>query len=223
MLGQLPAFFDIDSRSPPAAEPLPAIVSEPAAEPEPAIVSEPLPAIVSEPAPEPEPAIVSEPEPDPAIVEPDAVPAAPSSAFFFLQAATLESARDRASNVIAVRIEFPPRQMLQRLRVRFLLAALVFLSPLLAYADVDVRLPPGTRADASGQLVSSRGLRETTDVIAKDLARRGVAHQQIGPYRVRGVELTRFLSQTPSTAWLAIHVLRAGSKTLIFVVPRTSP
>jgi len=87
----------------------------------------------------------------------------------------------------------------------------------------DVRLPPGTRADAQGQLVSSRGLRDTTDFVAKELAARGIAIKQVGPYRVRGVELTRFVSQTPATRWLAIHVLRTGGKTLIFFVARPSP
>jgi hypothetical protein len=86
----------------------------------------------------------------------------------------------------------------------------------------DVRLPPGTRADSTGQLVSTRGLRDTTDFIAKDLDRRGIAAKQIGPYRVRGVELTRFLSETPSTTWRALHVLRTGGKTLIFFVARTA-
>lgn len=84
----------------------------------------------------------------------------------------------------------------------------------------DVRLPPGTRADAHGQLISGRGLRDTSDFLAKELARRGIAVQQIGPYGVRGVELTRFVSQAPATPWLAIHVLRTGGKTLIFFVPR---
>ena len=112
--------------------------------------------------------------------------------------------------------------MLQRVLVRFLFAALLFTCAASAYADVDVRLPPGTRADASGQLVSTRGLRDTTDVIAKDLAKRGIAARQIGPYRIRGAELTRFLSQSPSTTWLAIHVLRTGGKTLIFFVARSS-
>lgn len=115
--------------------------------------------------------------------------------------------------------------MLQRLPVRFLLTAALFalfaIAPR-ASADHDVRLPPGTRTNASGQLVSTRGLRDTTDVIAKDLARRGVIAKQIGPYRSRGVEVTRFISQTPSTSWLAIHVLRTGGKTLIFFVPRSS-
>ncbi|MBA3817709.1 MAG: hypothetical protein H0X17_02365 [Deltaproteobacteria bacterium] len=89
-----------------------------------------------------------------------------------------------------------------------------------AAADPELRLPPGTRTDASGQRVSTRGLRDTTDAISKDLARRGIAARQVGPYRVRSVELTRFISETPATSWLAIHVLRTGGKTLIFFVRR---
>lgn len=89
-----------------------------------------------------------------------------------------------------------------------------------ARAEPDVRLPPGTRPDATGQLISSRGLRETTDFLARELAARGIPVRQIGPYRVRGVELTRFLSQAPATPWLAIHVLRTAGKTSIFFVPR---
>jgi hypothetical protein len=89
-----------------------------------------------------------------------------------------------------------------------------------ARAEPDLQLPPGTRSDGHGQLVSGRGLRETSDFLAAELARRGIATQQIGPYAVRGVQLTRFLSQAPSTPWLAIHVLRSSGKTLIFFVPR---
>ncbi|HEY0192828.1 MAG TPA: hypothetical protein VGC42_17040 [Kofleriaceae bacterium] len=85
---------------------------------------------------------------------------------------------------------------------------------------LDVRLPPGTRTDAHGQLVSGRGLRETTDWLARDLDRRGIAVQRVGPYDVRGIELTRFVSQTPSTPWLAIHAMRSAGKTLIYFVPR---
>jgi hypothetical protein len=94
------------------------------------------------------------------------------------------------------------------------------IAPASARAEPDLRMPPGTRTDAQGQRVSGRGLRETSDFLAKELARRGIAVQQIGPYSVRGVELTRFLSQTPSTPWLAVHVLRTAGKTLIFLVPR---
>ncbi|HET9627276.1 MAG TPA: hypothetical protein VFP84_38220 [Kofleriaceae bacterium] len=81
-------------------------------------------------------------------------------------------------------------------------------------------LPPGTRADAQGQLISGRGLRDTSDFLARELDRRGITVERVGPYATRGVELTRFLSQTPSTPWLAIHVLRSAGKTTIFFVPR---
>ena len=50
--------------------------------------------------------------------------------------------------------------------------------------------------------------------------RRGIAVKQIGPYRVRGTELTRFVSLTASTPWLAIHVVRTGGKTTISFVAR---
>ena len=93
-------------------------------------------------------------------------------------------------------------------------------APPAASAAPDLRLPPGTRADAQGVFVSGSGLRDTTDFLARELAARGIATRQIGPYRVRGAELTRFLSETSSTPWLAIHVLRTGGKTLIFFVLR---
>ncbi len=83
-----------------------------------------------------------------------------------------------------------------------------------------MRLPPGTRADASGQYISGRGLRESSDFLAKQLDKAGIIVKKIGPYRVRGVELTRFVSQTPSTSWLALHVVRAAGKTVISFVPR---
>jgi hypothetical protein len=89
-----------------------------------------------------------------------------------------------------------------------------------ARAEPPVRLPPGSHTDSQGQVVSGRGLRDTSDFLAAELARRGIDAQQIGPYAVRGVELTRFVSQAPSTPWLAIHVLRIAGKTLIFFVPR---
>ena len=108
--------------------------------------------------------------------------------------------------------------MSRALRASLFLIALA--APLRAQAEPPVRVPPGTHSDPQGRLISGRGLRETSDFLAAELARRGVDAQQIGPYAVRGVELTRFVSQTPSTPWLAIHVLRTGGKTLIFFVPR---
>ncbi len=108
-----------------------------------------------------------------------------------------------------------PRRLLA---AAWLAAAVLAARP--AAAEPDVRLPPGTRTDAQGQLVSSRGIRETTDFLAHELARRGIAVDQLGPEGARGAILTRFVSQIPTTPWLAIHVLRVGGKTMIFFVPR---
>ncbi|NVB84363.1 MAG: hypothetical protein HOV81_38670 [Kofleriaceae bacterium] len=94
------------------------------------------------------------------------------------------------------------------------------LHPQVTLAEPAVRLPPGTREAPDGSFVSGRGLRDSTDFIAKELGRRGIATQQIGPYRIRGTEITRFVSEQNTTPWLAIHVLRAGGKTLIFFVAR---
>lgn len=111
--------------------------------------------------------------------------------------------------------------MLRGFYNRFILVGALLCSGI-ATAEPPVRVPPGTRADADGSLVSGRGLRDTSDFLAKELTARGIAVTQVGPSRVRGVELTRFLSQSPQTPWLAIHVLRVSGKTLIFFVPRPS-
>jgi hypothetical protein len=110
--------------------------------------------------------------------------------------------------------------MLRLFRRRFIIAALAISS--VAAADPAVRMPPGTRAE-DDHFVSTRGLRDTTDFVAKELASRGIATARVGPYRERSVELTRFLSQDPATTWLAIHVVRISGKTLIFFVPRPKP
>jgi hypothetical protein len=187
--------------------------------PDPAIAAEPvsLPAIAEPAEPMSEPAIAEPAEPadpmsDPVVTaEPVPVP----SVFFFLQPPT---ARDKANKVIAMRMRYPPGRMLRGFRLPFIIAA-ALMRP--AVAD-DLRLPAGTRKDASGTLVSGRGLRDTTDYLARELERRGIAVTQIGPTRIRSAELTRFLSLSPATPWLAIHVLRAAGKTLIFFVPRQS-
>jgi hypothetical protein len=89
-----------------------------------------------------------------------------------------------------------------------------------AAADVHgVPLPRGSKADGPRH-VSGKGYRDTVDFIHKWLDKKGIAHRQIGPYRARGVDVTRFLSDAPSTAWLAIHVVRQAGKTWIAVIPR---
>lgn len=109
--------------------------------------------------------------------------------------------------------------MLREFASRFtLLATLLYVS--IAFGGPDVRLPRGTREAPEGHYISGRGLRDSTDFIAKQLATAGIAVEQIGPYKVKGTEVTRFISATASTPWLAIHVLRTAGKTLIFFVAR---
>lgn len=180
------------------------------AEPEPT-AAEPEPAIAEPSADPPEP-VAAEPEPVIAEPEPSAVPDPPLS---FLQAGPIT--KQSPSNAVAIRM---PRMLPAIALCSAALAAVLPLAPARGDSPPDVKLPPGTRADASGQLVSSRGLRDTTDFLTRELDRRGIAVTKIGPVRVRGVELTRFLSQTATTPWLAIHVLRTSGKTMIFFVAR---
>jgi hypothetical protein len=111
--------------------------------------------------------------------------------------------------------------MLRRFGIAFIFAAAI-LAPRPGQTDPALALPPGTRAEAD-HFLSGRGLRDTTDFIARDLANRGIPATQVGPTRIRGVELTRFVSQDASTPWLAVHIARIAGKTLIFFVPRPKP
>ena len=77
----------------------------------------------------------------------------------------------------------------------------------------------GSRADGDRQ-ISGKGYRDTVDHMKKWLSKQGKAHRQVGPYRARGVDVTRFVSEDTATGWLAIHVVRQAGKTWIFVVPR---
>jgi hypothetical protein len=201
----------------PAPEPLPAMV---ALEPEPAepCALEPLPALEPDiDVPDPDPA-AAEPEPmlepEPAIDEPE-----PGVFLFSSFLPPHPTANATAKNVIAMRMPGSSAAHATVFRVRVTIATLLMTSALAA-ADPDVRMPPGTHKDSDGQLVSGRGLRDSTDFIAKELDRRGIPVHQVGPYRVRGVELTRFMSDQPSTTWLAIHVVRISGKTVISFVPR---
>jgi hypothetical protein len=103
--------------------------------------------------------------------------------------------------------------------VRALVLALLVAFAAPARAETyDFGVPKGTRQDEGDRYVSGRGLRDTIDFYKKELDRKGLAHERIGPARVRGVDVTRFLFRDGEIA--AIHVYRAGGKTLISFVKR---
>lgn len=85
-----------------------------------------------------------------------------------------------------------------------------------------VPMPRGSRGEAGAEdrVVSGKGYRDSVAHVAKWLDREGIAHRQVGPYRARGVDVTRFVSEDPSTPWLAVHVYRQAAKTWISVVKR---
>ena len=96
---------------------------------------------------------------------------------------------------------------------------------LLALVLLGVPMPKGSKVPDSSdpsRVVSSKSYRDTVESLTKWLSKHAIAHHQVGPYRVRGVDLTRFISDDPATAWLAIHVYRITGKTWIFVVSRSS-
>ena len=100
-----------------------------------------------------------------------------------------------------------------------LAALLLGTSSRAAVADTyGMPVPRGTRQLEGDRYSSGRGLRDTVELYRKELARRGVGHRRIGPYRVRGVDVTRFLLDDGEVA--AIHVYRVGGKTLISFVKR---
>ncbi|HTR56128.1 MAG TPA: hypothetical protein VMJ10_35870 [Kofleriaceae bacterium] len=199
---------------------------EPVAEAEPDAVADPDPVAEPDPVavadPEPVAVAVADPEPvavaDPVVADPDPDPC-PAAVSSFLQALVLINARARS--IIAVRMQYPPPGMLRRFRGGFICAWLAIASAA-ARADPPIQLPPGSRAEAD-HYVSGRGPRDTSDFIAKQLAHAGIAATQVGPYRVRGVDVTRFVATDAASALLAVHVVRVSGKTLIFFVPRPKP
>ena len=81
-------------------------------------------------------------------------------------------------------------------------------------------LPAGARPAGDDTYVSPRGLRETIRHYTRQLARRGAAHEAIPLYRVRGVEIARFIARDDGLSWLAIHVYRHQGTTFIAIIPR---
>ena len=79
-------------------------------------------------------------------------------------------------------------------------------------------VPRGTRQLEGDRYNSGRGLRDTVEFYRKELDRRGVGHRRVGPYRVRGVDVARFVIDGGDVA--AVHVYRVGGKTLISFVKR---
>ena len=91
----------------------------------------------------------------------------------------------------------------------------------LAWADDGMRWPPGSRV-IDGVRVSGRGFRETVDWVARQLTHAGVTVTRIGPYRLRGVDVVRFLGGADAP-FTAVHVYRKDGRVFLFLVPADPP
>jgi hypothetical protein len=89
----------------------------------------------------------------------------------------------------------------------------------IAAADTyGLAVPRGTRVIEGDRYTSGKGLRDTVDFYRKQLDKLGLSFRRIGPYRVRGVDVARFVIDTGDVA--AVHVYRVEGKTLISFVKR---
>jgi hypothetical protein len=75
-------------------------------------------------------------------------------------------------------------------------------------------------APAQAEERSKLGFRAAIDKEAKRIRASGIPVQAIGPYRVGGVDVMRFVRTDKAGDWLAVHVWRSGGVTWISVVPR---
>jgi hypothetical protein len=104
------------------------------------------------------------------------------------------------------------------MRPTVLALALLIAAPAASADTYGLPVPRGTRVIEGDRYSSGKGLRDTVDFYRKELDKRGLAFQRIGPYRVRGVDVARFLIDTGDVA--AVHVYRVEGKTLISFVKR---
>jgi hypothetical protein len=104
--------------------------------------------------------------------------------------------------------------------MRAALFALCFFAASPARAGDDLPVPRGTHADGAA-LVSSAGFGPTAVFVAKELDRRGLAFEKVGPYRAHGVDVVRFVARDSHAPWSSIHVFRARGKTWISFVKRS--
>ncbi len=107
--------------------------------------------------------------------------------------------------------------------VRAVVASLVVLALAgAAAAAPDPPLPRGSKAQGDRH-VSALGFRATVDWYVKQWRRQGVVVRTIGPYRVGGVDLVRFVRDEPTAPWRAVHVYRIAGTTWISVVGAQPP
>ncbi len=83
-----------------------------------------------------------------------------------------------------------------------------------------IPLPPRARIQDGGTFRAAQSYRKTVVFFERYLRRQGIPHDRIATYKVRGVQVTRILSTSARSQWLAIHVFKIRGMTHVFIVPR---
>ena len=83
-----------------------------------------------------------------------------------------------------------------------------------------IPLPPRARIQEDGTYRAAQSYRKTVVYFERYLRRQGISHKRVPTYQVRGVQVTRFLSEKSGSTWLAINVYKIRGMTHVFVVPR---
>lgn len=83
-----------------------------------------------------------------------------------------------------------------------------------------IPLPPRARIQADGTYRAAQSYRKTVVYFERYLKRQGIPHERVPTYQVRGVQVSRMLSSSPRSAWLAIHIYRIRGVSHLYIVPR---
>ena len=83
-----------------------------------------------------------------------------------------------------------------------------------------IPLPPRARIQGDGTYRPAQSYRKTVVYFERYLRRQGIPHKRVPTYQVRGVQVSRILSSSARSLWLAIHVYRIRGMTHLYIVPR---
>lgn len=83
-----------------------------------------------------------------------------------------------------------------------------------------IPLPPRARIQDDNTYRSAQSYRKTVVYFERYLKRQGIPHKRVPTYQVRGVQVSRILSDSAQSQWLAIHVYRIRGRTHLYIVPR---
>lgn len=81
-------------------------------------------------------------------------------------------------------------------------------------------VPPQAKPAGEHVYVTPLTFRNTVSFYKNRLRKKGIRYQEVPVYRFRGTTIARLISQSPETAWLAVHVFRSKGRTYLALITR---